>query len=81
MQREAEATLTDRRRPGRIAAVNPNLLPLLRAGERALLPPLPEDEPSPGGRLVDTGPGVLIGVIGGAALWAAGIGAVWALAG
>ncbi len=81
MQRELETTLTDRRRPGRIANVNPNLLPLLRASERALLPPLSEDAPSPGGRRVDTGPGVLLGVIGGGLIWAAGIAAVWSLAG
>ena len=40
---DTAVTLADRRRPGRIANVSPHLLPLLRASERALLPPLPEE--------------------------------------
>lgn len=37
------ATLIDRRRPGRRDTVNPNLLPLLRAEERARWPALVND--------------------------------------
>ena len=75
--RSDTATRIDRRRPGRLAQVSPNLLPLLRAEERARLPPL--DIEHAASRSLDTGPGVALGVGLGALLWAALIAGGWSL--
>ena len=64
------AVLADRRRPGRPDTVAAALLPLLRAEERAKLPPLDDALPAPP-RGLDTGPGVLLGAIIGSLMWAA----------
>lgn len=81
-----DTTLADRRRPGRLATVPATLLPLLRADERAKLPPLPKEtafiEPRRAvrpERRLGAGEGVLLGVLTGSLLWAAGISAVWSL--
>ncbi|TRW16848.1 hypothetical protein [Glacieibacterium frigidum] len=72
-------TMVDRRRPGRLAEVSPHLIPLLRAEERAKLPPL-EDVLRDADRQIDTGPGVVLGVGLGALLWAAIIAGGWSIA-
>lgn len=73
-------TLVDRRRPGRLANVSPHLIPLLRAEERAKLPPLEEVSDHPSGRSLDTGPGVALGIGLGALLWAMLIAGGWTIA-
>ena len=86
MQAETNATvattLADRRRPGRMARVNPKLLPLLRAEERARLPALDPDDCEiaawPNDRRFDAGEGVVLGMAAGALLWTAIIGGAWA---
>ena len=86
MQPETDATpattLTDRRRPGRLAYVSPALLPLLRAEERARLPaPPPEAEDVtawPDDRRLDAGEGVVLAMTAGALIWTAIIGGAWA---
>ena len=65
-----EAVLADRRRPGRPDTVAAALLPLLRAEERARLPPLAETLAAPP-RGLDTGRGVLLGALLGTLMWAA----------
>ena len=72
-------TLVDRRRPGRLAHVSPHLIPLLRAEERARLPPL-EEVLRDTDRQLDTGPGVVLGIGLGALLWVAIIAAGWSIA-
>lgn len=72
-------TLVDRRRPGRLAEVSPQLIPLLRAEERARLMPLDEVLEATD-RHLDTGPGVALGVGLGALLWAALIWGGWSVA-
>lgn len=71
-------TLVDRRRPGRLAQVSPQLLPLLRAEERSKLPPLGDVLATD--RYLDTGPGVALGIGLGALLWAALIWGGWSIA-
>ncbi len=64
------ATLVDRRRPGRLTAVHPNLLPLLRAEERARLPGLPAEAAHHGGdRWLGAEGGLVVGVGLGSLLW------------
>lgn len=72
-------TLVDRRKPGRLETVSPNLIPLLRAEERAKLPTLDEDL-YVSDRDLDTGPGVVLGVGLGALLWVAILAGGWSLA-
>ena len=72
------ATTVDRRRPGRLEAVSPKLLPLLRAEERAKLPMLDEVLEISDRRL-DTGPGIALGLGLGALLWTALIVGGWSL--
>lgn len=73
------ATSVDRRRPGRLAQVSPQLLPLLRAEERAKLPML-EEALEASDRHLDTGPGVALGLGLGALLWVAMLAGGWSLA-
>ena len=74
----AEASVrADRRRPGRPASVNPKLLPLLRAEERACLPPLVETHE----RRLDAGQALALATGIGALLWGMLITAGWALFG
>lgn len=72
-------TLVDRRRPGRLTHFSPHLIPLLRAEERAALPPL-EEAMQATDRHLDTGPGVALGVGLGALLWAGLIWGGWSIA-
>ena len=71
-------TLVDRRRPGRLANVSPQLIPLLRAEERAKLP-APDEGLYVTDRHLDTGPGVAFGVGLGALLWAMLIAGGWSI--
>ena len=72
------ATIVDRRRPGRLVQVSPQLLPLLRAEERAKLPTLDEALEA-SDRHLDTGPGVVLGLGLGALLWVAMLAGGWSL--
>ena len=72
------ATIVDRRRPGRLKSVSPQLLPLLRAEERAKLPTLDEALEA-SDRQLDTGPGVALGLGLGALLWVAMLAGGWSL--
>lgn len=76
---EDATALVDRRRPGRLAEVSPHLIPLLRAEERAKLPPL-DEVLRDADRSLDTGPGVVLGIGLGALLWAAMIAGGWSIA-
>ena len=71
-------TIVDRRRPGRLVQVSPQLLPLLRAEERAKLPTLDEALEA-SDRHLDTGPGIALGLGLGALLWTALIVGGWSL--
>ena len=73
------ATIVDRRRPGRLAEVSPQLLPLLRAEERAKLTTL-DEALEISDRQLDTGPGIALGLGLGALLWTALIVGGWSLA-
>lgn len=85
---DAAQALTDRRRPGRPDTVNPKLLHLLRAEERAKLAALAEppygstDHPAlpplPNDRYLGTGEAVTLAAAIGALIWAALIAAGWA---
>ena len=66
----------DRRRPGRRTDVSAALLPLLRREERALLPPLADDDEAPLAlRGLRDGQGIVLGLGLGVIMWAALIGA------
>ena len=72
----------DRRRAGRPDSVNPKLLPLLRAEERARLPPLVEGSVDRvEQRRLDAGQALVLATGVGALLWGLLIAAGWALFG
>ena len=79
---DSTATFAERRRPGRPAIVARTLLPLLRAEERELLPPLSEIEyaASPCDRRLDAGQALVLALSAGGMLWIAIIAAMRAIA-